>query len=960
MFGDCGGVSGKIPIFIRGRACVHGPFPWSRSVSGGPANVTLDELLSIPDSWERVKYITEYNGPIGSGDPNACNVRVTLYDATATNDKVIPWMLNTPCCSPPPEGNLVNGKYMWVTLSDLGLYYPPRAYFTIAGDGVDEDGIPVAEPGSSVCFFGTGFSYNKPAAQISYTWTDSQQGQISNEKDFCTVLGGVGDHYITLHIDNGVGSGEKTQVVRIQRPPVILLHGYWGKPKSMKAIEDRLKENGFRVYNSLDLRRTERGNFTLSSSFALPDDWIEDGYLKEAVSFSSLNAKIYETDIDFRNEPIPIIDRLIKNITDYMLNTTIFHSSKVIDNVSVNVKFETKNSYINLQKAHIEIWTNYEITFPEGYALTNIIKMSEETDDGIFSVFVKIGGRADLPNKKLTIEITPTFSFTAFRITLANGDLIEYSKDLEDYIQQVKKETGAKRVDIVGFDMGGLIGRWYSQYSSKKDVRKIILIAPENHGADVFFALPTLAKYIVKVFVDAYIKDIPIVGQFLGEIIEQSFDQFVDLLMGTAAKQMYPHSSYIFAINTHNNDNPDSKEQDVLYDYTHYEVIQGADRPTLIHEHLGDFGFQDPFYPLPTTPDFVVPFIESGDWVVANRSVQLSGVSRTIVYDGHIDIKNVDKTLNKIVEVLLDGHPNMVASAGNNNSLEELVQPIVPDTGVLKIGEKISKKIKIDTGINGARFYVNFLGGEPLVSIFDPSGSLVSSSSHGVEYTSLHDMIEYDIANPATGEWLVVVENPSYNPTDISFAVGAYLRTDVYIAMLTDKSIYSPTEPIRIIATPRVNNSLPSWSRVYATVSAPGGVMERIELYDDGQHGDGYKNDGFFANWYTNTSRAGGYRILVNGEFVKANRRYERSTQIAVSVEEIPDLTISSDDITFNPDTPKHNEEVQIYARITNLRGAIAKNAKINFYDGDPANGGKSIGSVITDVPGNDYTDIYI
>ncbi len=960
---ECGNASGSLTFSIKGISCGGERISWSRSVSGGPGNVTLSELLSISEGYERVKYITEYNGPIGSGDPNACNVRTLLYDAITDHDRVIAWMINTPCCSPPAEGYLGNGKYMWVTMADLGLYYPPRAYFTIASDGVDEDGIPVAEPGSSVCFFGTGFSYNRPAAEINYTWTDSQQGQIATEKEFCTVLGGIGDHYITLHIDNGVGSGEKTQIVRIQRPPVILLHGYWGKPKSMKAIENKLSEEGFNVYSSLDLRRKTRGSLRLTSSVDLPAGTVEYGQLMEEITLKFLKSKIYEFNMDFEFSSDPITKWILETWVSkgIPINKTIFSLNEVIDNIPINITFETKNSYIDLLagKVHIEIWGDYQFIFPVGTPITKILSISFDEDDGLFGVFVKIKGKVDIPNHKLSIEITPLFSLSGFSLTLANGDLVDYVKDLENYIQQIKQETGAKRVDIVGHDMGGLIGRWYSQYSLNKDIRKIILIGSENHGADVFFALPELAKWIVELLVDAFIKDIPYVGPFLGEIITQAFDQFVDLLMGPAAKQMYPHSSYIFAINTHNDDRPDTKEQDVLYDYTHYEIIQGADRPTLIHEHLGNiFGFQDPIYPLPTTPDFVVPFIESGDWVVPNRSVQLSGVSRTIVYDGHIDIKNVDKTLDKIVEILLDDPPFTGVSGGNDNSIDELVQAIIPDTGVLKTGEKISKKIKIDTGILDVRFYVNFIGGEPLVSIFDPSGNLIPPSSPKVEYTSLHDMIEYNITNPDTGDWLVVVENPL--PSDITFAVGAYLRTDVYIAMLTDKSVYSPNEPIRIIATPRVNNSTPSWGRVYATVSAPAGVMERIELFDDGQHGDGYENDGFFANWYTKTSISGPYTILVNGEFVKANRRYERSTQIAVSIEKIPDLTISPDDITFSPSSPKHNEEVEIYARVTNLKDAIAKNAKINFYDGDPANGGKSIGSVIADIPGNNYRDVSI
>ncbi len=53
-----------------------------------------------------------------------------------------------------------------------------------------------------------------------------------------------------------------------------------------------------------------------------------------------------------------------------------------------------------------------------------------------------------------------------------------------------------------------------------------------------------------------------------------------------------------------------------------------------------------------------------------------------------------------------------------------------------------------------------------------------------------------------------------------------------------------------------------------------------------------------------------------------------------------PNLTISSDDITFSNPTPTVGDTVTITATVTNNELADASNVTVSFYDGDPDSGG--------------------
>ncbi len=66
-----------------------------------------------------------------------------------------------------------------------------------------------------------------------------------------------------------------------------------------------------------------------------------------------------------------------------------------------------------------------------------------------------------------------------------------------------------------------------------------------------------------------------------------------------------------------------------------------------------------------------------------------------------------------------------------------------------------------------------------------------------------------------------------------------------------------------------------------------------------------------------------------------------------------PDLTINTNNISFNNTNPDENDSILINATIQNMGGADGNNTLVQFWDGEPGAGGTWIANTTIDVPGN-------
>jgi pimeloyl-ACP methyl ester carboxylesterase len=136
-----------------------------------------------------------------------------------------------------------------------------------------------------------------------------------------------------------------------------------------------------------------------------------------------------------------------------------------------------------------------------------------------------------------------------------SGNIPRFSRRLDQEITQIKKNTGAKKVDIVAHSMGGLVSRYYiERMGGRDDVGKLIMVQTPNHGSE-WADLRVFVEYVGDV------KDIKNVRKLLSkfgiaaqasDIIDEFFPSLCDILAeiglekydSIAAGQMAPYNNF--------------------------------------------------------------------------------------------------------------------------------------------------------------------------------------------------------------------------------------------------------------------------------------------------------------------------------------------------------------------------------------------------------------------------------
>ena len=180
-----------------------------------------------------------------------------------------------------------------------------------------------------------------------------------------------------------------------------------------------------------------------------------------------------------------------------------------------------------------------------------------------------------------------------------------YANVLSNEIEALKRNTGAKKIDIVSHSMGGLISRWYAQIGYKNDVRKLITIASPHHGAHI-------AKSVS--------------------------------LFSEGASQMEPHSPFLKRLNDHNGcaTTRDRGTDDITHS-VEYSVFGGEGWFTPQVQHWETF-----------FGDFFIPwFTFRGDVAVSLDSTRLDNVGEYIkVGYWHLDIDEKSDVLDIVKNIL--------------------------------------------------------------------------------------------------------------------------------------------------------------------------------------------------------------------------------------------------------------------------------------------------------------------
>ena len=149
----------------------------------------------------------------------------------------------------------------------------------------------------------------------------------------------------------------------------------------------------------------------------------------------------------------------------------------------------------------------------------------------------------------------------------------------------------------------------------------------------------------------------------------------------------------------------------------------------------------------------------------------------------------------------------------------------------------------------------------------DPTG--VTSIPTPTQADGLHKL--YRIAAPAPGEWTVILDAevpglvassaPASEPSEVlvEASVSSNLALDVFLGLPVEQRLVG--KPMPIYASLADALSIPG-AAVNAAIAGPLGAYD-VTLYDDGAHGDGGPNDGFYGGIFYETHGHGAYDMVV-------------------------------------------------------------------------------------------------
>jgi len=222
---------------------------------------------------------------------------------------------------------------------------------------------------------------------------------------------------------------------------------------------------------------------------------------------------------------------------------------------------------------------------------------------GIVDPVVLVGGYANFDDswrswaRSLARDGIPVFVVTV--PGNATGDLDEGARHLAQEVAKVLADTGARRVDLVGFSAGGLIARQYVKFHAARDaVDAVVTLATPNNGIGM--------------------------GGVLGAIGGALSDPLLRVIAGKSAPQMRRGSSFL----AHLNDArvPDAAGAGVRYASVHSAIFDGAVTSAasrLDHGLNIPIGREPNLVKIPMGPDHYTILHRSGAAYEAARGVLL-------------------------------------------------------------------------------------------------------------------------------------------------------------------------------------------------------------------------------------------------------------------------------------------------------------------------------------------------
>ena len=168
--------------------------------------------------------------------------------------------------------------------------------------------------------------------------------------------------------------------------------------------------------------------------------------------------------------------------------------------------------------------------------------------------------------------------------------------------------------------------------------------------------------------------------------------------------------------------------------------------------------------------------------------------------------------------------------------------------------------------------------GSAAFDVLDPSGTVVKGTDVGEWETGF----EFQALDPAEGEWKLRV-TPSSPGTTFK---AVFVENGTYgFYGYTDEDGYRPGAQAILRLDPVGDTSNVSFGSASAAVYDPsGGLIQTVQLYDDGSHQDGGAGDGRYAAHFTAPQLPGSYRLKFGASGSYSGVPFSRSCEGSLEV----------------------------------------------------------------------------
>ena len=199
--------------------------------------------------------------------------------------------------------------------------------------------------------------------------------------------------------------------------------------------------------------------------------------------------------------------------------------------------------------------------------------------------------------------------------------------------------------------------------------------------------------------------------------------------------------------------------------------------------------------------------------------------------------------------------------------------------------------------------------------------------------TATNDTLWYTVESPESGYWIVSVLPTNIPAAGVNLSIQSIQANPLYLVITSNETAIRNSQSHHISAYVGTDSIPAMNSSVSATITKPDRTISQIVLFDDGLHDDALADDGIFGNSYTDTGLSGIYiiDITANGTFLE--NTFERTNSYFLSVQQMPDLSISPTDVQVSNITPEAGEYVNITAIVKNTGEGDASNATILYSD---------------------------